>query len=148
MPLRERLDQDLKQAMRARDERRLSVLRLVRAGIKNAEVATQKALDEPGIAGVIAKEVKEHRDSLEEFRKAGRSDLVEKEEAELGILLEYLPEQLSKGQVAALAREVISQTGASGARDKGKVMSALMPRVRGQADGKLVNEVVTDLLGS
>lgn len=145
--LRERIDEDLKQAMRGRDERRLSVLRLVRAGIKNAEVAAGKALDEPGVAGVISREVKERRDSLAEFRKAGRADLVDKEEVELGILLGYLPEQLSRDQVAALAKEAMAEVGASGARDKGKVMSALMPRVRGKADGREVNDVVTELLG-
>jgi len=145
--LRERMDEDLRQAMRARDERRLSVLRLIRAGIKNAEVAAGKGLDEPGVAGVVSKEVKERRDSLEEFRKAGRDDLVAKEEAELAILLEYQPEQLSREQVAALVRETVAQTGASGAKDKGKVMSALMPRLRGKADVRMVNEVVTELLG-
>jgi uncharacterized protein len=145
--LRERIDEDLKQAMRARDERRLSVLRMIRAGVKNAEVAARKTLDEPGIAGVVSKEVNEHRDSLEEFRKAGRDDLVAKEEAELAILLEYQPEQLTRDQVAALVGETIAQTGASGAKDKGKLMSALMPQVRGKADGRMVNEVVTELLG-
>ena len=145
--LRERIDEDLKNAMRARDEHRLSVLRLIRAGVKNAEVAQGKVLDETGILGVVSKEMRERKESLEEFRKAGRGDLVAKEEREIVILQTYLPEQLSRPEIEAAVREAMAETGASEPKDKGKLMALLMPRVRGKADGRDVNAVVTELLG-
>lgn len=145
--LRERLDEALKQALRARDQHRLSVLRLVRAGIKNTEIAQRKPLDEPGILGVLAKEMRERKDSLEEFRKAGRTDLVVREEQELAILQEYLPQQLSREEIHAIVREAMAETGVTGPKEKGKLMAALMPRVRGKAGGREVNAVVTELLG-
>ena len=145
--LRTRIGEDLNQAMRQRDEHRLSVLRLIRAGIKNAEVAAGKALDDAGILGVLTREQRERKDSLEQFRKAGRSDLVAREEAQLAILQQYLPEQLSRDQIEAEVRAAMAEVGASGPHDKGKLMSALMPRLRGKADGREVNAVVTKLLG-
>lgn len=144
--LKEKLDEDLKAALRSRNERRLSVLRLVRAGIKNAEVAQGGPLDDGGVLGVISKEVREHQESLAEFKKAGRADLVTKEETELAVLLEYLPQQLSREEIAAAAREVIAQVGAHGPADKGKVMPALIAQLRGKADGREINAVVTELL--
>ena len=145
--LRERIDEDLKQAMRERDEHRLSVLRLVRAGIKNAEVAAGKALHESGVLGVLQKEMRERKESLEEFRKAGRADLIAKEETQLAILEGYLPEQLGRDEIEAEARAVIAEVSAAGPQHKGKVMSVLMPRLRGKADGREINAVVTELLG-
>lgn len=145
--LRERLDEDLKAAMRAKDEHRLSVLRLVRAGIKNTEVAQRKPLDEQGILGVLTKEMRERKDSLDQFQKAGRTDLVTKESAELAILQEYLPQQLSRDEIEVLVRDAMAETGVTAPDGKGKLMAALMPRVRGKADGREVNAVVTELLG-
>ena len=144
--LKEKLDEDLKAAMRAGDRSRVSIIRLVRAGIKNAEVAKGATLDESGVISVITKEIREHRDSLAEFKKANRTDLTKKNEEELEILLEYLPQQMSREEIAAAAQEVIAQIGARGTADKGKVMPVLMAQLRGKADGRDVNEVVSDLL--
>ncbi|MFA4837381.1 MAG: GatB/YqeY domain-containing protein, partial [Dehalococcoidia bacterium] len=93
------------------------------------------------------REVKQHRDSISEFGKANRQDLVSKEEAELAILMEYLPQQMSKAEITAIARQVIEETKAQGPRDKGKVMSKLMPQLKGKAEGQLINETVNQLLG-
>ena len=144
--LKENLGEDLKSAMRAGDRSRVSIIRLVRAGIKYAEVAKGATLDESGVISVITKEIREHRDSLAEFKKANRTDLTKKNEEELEILLEYLPQQMSREEIAAAAQEVIAQIGARGTADKGKVMPVLMAQLRGKADGRDVNEVVSDLL--
>ena len=148
MTLLDRLNDDLKDAMRARDEHKLSALRLVRAGIKNAEVAKGGPLDEAGVLQIIAKEVKERKDSLVEFQKASRNDLIESAELEIGILMVYMPEQLSREEVEAAAKAVIQQVGAAGPSDKGKVMSVLMGQLRGKADGSEINAAVTELLAA
>ena len=146
MPLKEQLAADLKDAMRQRDQRRRDVLRLTLAALHNAEIAVGGELDEAGILDVIAKEAKRRRESIEEFGKAGRQDLVEKEEAELAILSAYLPQQASRDEIVEAARQVIQETGASGPKDLGKVMPVLMQRFRGRADGREVNEIVRELL--
>jgi uncharacterized protein YqeY len=148
MSFKERLANDLKEAMRQRDERGRNVLRMTISALHNAEIAAGHELDEGDELAVLSKEAKQRRDSIEEFRKAGRQDLVEEEEAELALLAAYLPQQVSREEIAEAARQVIAETGASGARDIGKVMPALMQRFRGRADGKDVNEVVRELLGS
>ncbi len=148
MSLKDQLAEDLKDAMRQGDETRKTALRLTIAAIKNAEVAAIKQLDDPDVIGVIAKQAKQRRESIDEFTKANRQDLVDKEAAELKVLETYLPAQMSREDVAAEARKVIEETGAKGPQDKGKVMAALMPRLAGRADGKLVNEAVTELLTS
>lgn len=144
--IRERLEEDLKSAMRARDALRRSVLRMVRSEIQNDEKAAQKSLDDEGILGVVSKQVRRHRESITEFRKGGREDLVQKEEAELDVLLAYLPAQLTPEEIAALAQEIIQDVGARGPADRGKVMGKLMPQVRGKAEGTVVNQVVSQLL--
>ena len=144
--IRERLEEDLKSAMRARDELRRSVLRMVRSEIQNDEKAAQKALDDEGILGVVSKQVRRHRESIYEFRKGGREDLVQKEEAELDVLLAYLPAQLTPEEITALAQEIMQDVGARGPADRGKVMGKLMPQVRGKAEGTVVNQVVSQLL--
>ncbi len=144
--IRERLDEDLKSAMRERDELRRSVLRMVRSEIQNEEKSAQKTLDEEGVLGVVSRQAKRHRESISEFRKGGRDDLVQKEEAELGVLLAYLPAQLTAEEITTLAQEAIREVGASGPTDRGKVMGKLMPQVRGKAEGSTVNEVVSQLL--
>lgn len=144
--MQEKLMTDLREAMKSGDKIRLEVLRMARASIKNAEIAQQKSLDDPDILGIIAKEGKQRRESIAEFKKANRQDLVDKEEAELAILLEYLPEQISREEIVATARRVIEEVEARGPGDKGKVMQKLMPQLKGKAEGREINEVVTELL--
>ncbi len=144
--LQEKLMADLKEAMKGGDKTRLEVIRMVRARIKNAEIAKQKSLDDSDVLDVIAKEAKQRRESITEFKKADRQDLLDKEEAELAILLEYLPQQMSREEVLAAARRVIEEVGARGPGDKGKVMQNLVPQLKGKAEGRDINEVVTELL--
>ncbi|MCH8025715.1 MAG: GatB/YqeY domain-containing protein [Chloroflexi bacterium] len=146
MSLKAQLASDLKDAMRQRDERRRDVLRFTLAALQNAEIAAREELDEPAAMAVLAKEAKQRRDSIEEFRKADRLDLVTKEEAELAILSPYLPEQLSREEIAEAARVAIQEAGATGPQEMGKVMAVLMPQLRGRADGRQVSEVVQELL--
>jgi uncharacterized protein YqeY len=146
MTLKERLNSDLKDAMRARDERRRETLRMVLAAIHNGEIEARSEFDDDRTLAVVTSEAKRRRESIEEFTKGGRQDLVDKEQAELEILAAYLPEQLTREQVVESARSVVQETGASGPKDIGKVMPVIMERLRGQADGRMVNEVVRELL--
>ncbi len=148
MLLKDRLTEDMKQAMKDKEagKLRLSVIRMVRASIKNIEIDRKTELDEAGVLDVLAKEVKMRRDSLEEFQKADRSDLVGNLEREIEVLMTYLPKQLTEAEVKALVIEAVAVTGASGPKDMGKVMAALMPKVKGCADGKLVNALVKEQL--
>lgn len=146
MTLQDKLMDDLKDAMRKGDRVRQSVIRMVRAGIKNAEIAKQAALDDGDVLAVIAKDVKQHRESIAEFSKGNRPDLVSQEEAELAILLSYLPQQMSREEIVAAARKVIEEVGARGLGDKGKVMPKLIAQLKGKADGRDINAVVTELL--
>jgi uncharacterized protein YqeY len=148
MSLAQKIRTDLEQSLRKSDKLRCSVLRLALAGIRNAEIAQQKTLDDDGILIVIDKEAKMRRESIEAFEKGNRPDLVAKETAELAILLEYLPRQLTREEIVAAARKVISELGAASPKDKGKVMFQLMPQLRGKAQGQEVSEVVTELLSS
>jgi uncharacterized protein YqeY len=147
MGLKERIDGDLKAAMKAREELRLSTVRMLKAAMKNREIEKGSVLADEDVFGVIASMIKQRKDSVEQYARGGRADLAEKEEAEIGILQEYLPEQLSEEEVEEIIKEAISEAGASSSRDMGKVMKLVMPRVRGRADGKLVNEKVRELLG-
>ena len=144
--LKEKLQADLHQAMKDRDNVKRSVLRLLLAAIKNAEIAKLGSLDNPDILGVVAREVKQRNESIEAFKQGDRQDLVAQEEAEMAILKEYLPQQLSREEVIIEARQVIEEVGAQGPRDKGKVMSKIMARLKGKADGREINEIVTELL--
>ncbi|MDE2859937.1 MAG: GatB/YqeY domain-containing protein [Chloroflexota bacterium] len=147
MPLKDRLDEDLKSAIRAQDALRRSVLRSLRSEVHNEEIAQQKPLDDDdAIIGVISRQVRQRRESISEFRKGNRDDLVQREESELSVLLEYLPQQLTPEEITDMAREAVSEVGARGPGDKGRVMGKLMPMVRGRADGSVVNEVVTGIL--
>jgi len=147
MLLWEKLANDMKAAMKARDALRVSVIRLVRSEVRNAEIAKGAPLTEDEVMQVVAKEAKRRREAIEQFQKGNRADLVEKETAELQLLLQYLPEQLDQAEVVRIAREVISELQAASKSDKGKVMSVLMQRVHGRADGKLVSQIVDSLLG-
>jgi uncharacterized protein YqeY len=147
MGLKERLDEDLKKAIREQDALRRTVLRTIRSEVHNEEIALQKPLDDDdGIVGVVSKQVRQRRESIFEFRKGQREDLVEREEAELAVLLDYLPPQLTPEELTVLVQGVIQDMGAQGPGDKGKVMGRLMPQVKGKADGSAVNEIVTKLL--
>lgn len=144
--LQDKVADDLRQAQKSGDKVRVTVLRLVKAGVKNAEIAQGAPIGDAGVIDVITREVKQHRESISEFTKGNRQDLVAKEEAELATLLEYLPKQLSREEVVAIVRQVIEQVGATGPGDKGKVMSQLMPQLKGRADGREANDIVTELL--
>jgi uncharacterized protein YqeY len=144
--LKQKLSDDLKQAMKSGDTVKRGTLRMLMAAINNAEIAKKGPLPDNDILGVIAKEVKQHQESITSFKQGNRTDLVEKEEAEMAVLQTYLPEQLSREDIVAEARQVIESIGAQGPGDKGKVMQQLMPRMKGRADGKEINEVVTELL--
>ena len=148
MSLAQKIRTDLEQALRNKDTMRCSVFRMVLSSIRNAEIAQQKTLDDDGILVVIDKEAKMRRESIEAFEKGNRPDLVAKEKAELAILLEYLPEQMTREEIIATARKAINELGATSLKDKGKVMSQLMPQLRGRAQGQEVSEVVTELLSS
>lgn len=146
--LRQKLLDDLKQAMRGGDKVRRSVIRLVIAAIKNTEIARQTALDDTDILGIIAKEARQRRESIEAFRQGNRQDLVAQEEVELAILNEYLPRQMTRQEITVAARQVIEGIGAQGPGDKGKVMPQLIAQLKGSADGREINAVVTELLTS
>jgi len=146
MALAEKIRSDLEQSIRKKDQLRCSVLRLLLSSLHNAEIAQQKTLDDDGILIVTDKEAKMRRESIEAFEKGNRPDLVAKEKAEMAILLEYLPEQMTRDQIVAAASKVISELGASSVKDRGMVMSQLMPQPRGKAQGQEVSEVVNQLL--
>jgi uncharacterized protein YqeY len=144
---KKKLADDLKQAMKSGATARRDTLRLLITSINYAESTRQSPFTEADILGVIAKEVKKHQESIDAFRKGNRPELVAKEEAEMAVLQEYLPKQLSHDDIVAAAKEVIGAVGAQGPGDKGKVMQQLMPKLKGKADGKAINDVVTQLLG-
>ncbi|MBC8429634.1 MAG: GatB/YqeY domain-containing protein [Dehalococcoidia bacterium] len=144
--LKQKLTDDLKQAMRGGDRVRRSVIRLVQAAIKNAEIARQATLEDADILGIMAKEVRQRKESIEAFKQGNRQDLVAQEEAELAILQEYLPQQITREEVMTEARRVIEEVGAQGLSDKGKVMPKLIAQLKGRADGREINAVVTELL--
>lgn len=146
MSLSERLNEDLKQAMKNQDKFKLSVIRMIRSAIKYVEIEKKQPLDDQEVLEILSREVKQRKDSLQEFEKAGRHDLVEPLKHEIAIIGEYLPQQLSEDELKAIVQETIQEAGASTKADMGKVMGALMPKVKGRADGKLVNQIVMQLL--
>ena len=148
MSLKEQLANDLKDAIRQRDEPRKIAIRMSISAIKNAEIKRGAALSEADVLTLVGREAKQRRESIAEFEKADRRDLVEKERAELEVLQSYLPAQVSRDEIAEAAREVIAEVGAGGPRDKGKVMPVLIGRLAGRAEGREINEVVTELLAS
>jgi len=148
MSIKGLLTEDMKQAMKDKEsgKLRLSVIRMARANIKNIEIDEKRELNDDEVLAVLVKEVKMRQDSLEEFAKAGREELVEQAKQEIAILRKYLPEQLSDEELRALVEEAVAETGAAGPKDMGKVMAALMPKTRGRADGKRINTMVRELL--
>jgi uncharacterized protein YqeY len=146
--LKKKLNDDLKQALKGGDKVGVSSIRLVMAAIKNAEIAKQSALTDPDILGIIAKEARQRDESIAAFKQGNRPDLVAQEEAELACLKKYLPQQMTHDEIVAEARRIIAEVGAQGPRDKGKVMPKLVAQLKGKADGREINAVVTELLGS
>lgn len=149
MTLRDRLTEDMKQAMKDKEagKLRLSVIRMVRSAARYIEIDRKKELDEAELVEVVAKEVKMRRDSLDEFRKADRPDALATLEQEIAILMGYLPEQMSEAELRDLVRQAVEEAKASSPKEMGKVMAILMPKVKGKADGKLVNSLVKEMLG-
>jgi len=148
MTLKDNIQEAVKRALKQQQRVEVATLRLLLSEIKNAEIAQQKPADDSKVLDVIAKEAKRRRESIEAFKQGNRSDLVAQEEAELAILMSYLPEQMSREEIVAMARQVIDAVGVQGPSDKGKVMSQLMPQLKGKADGKEVSDIVTELLAA
>ncbi len=146
--LKQKLTDDLRQAMKTGDKVKRSAIRMVLASIQNAEIARQAALEEGDILGIIAKEVRQRKESIEAFKQGDRQELVAQEEAELAVLTEYLPQQMTREEIIDAARKVIEEVGAQGPADKGKVMPKLIAQLKGRADGREINAIVTELLGS
>ncbi|EGK12643.1 GatB/YqeY domain-containing protein [Kroppenstedtia eburnea] len=144
MNLIERLNQDMKTAMKNKEKTTLSVIRMVRSSIKNKEIELKQPLTEEEALDVVTKELKQQRDSLQEFEQAGREDLAQKARDEIAVLEKYMPEQLTEAELKKIVQEAIASTGATSKADMGKVMKAVMPRVKGRADGKWVNRLVQE----
>jgi uncharacterized protein YqeY len=149
MALNDQVSADIAAAMKARDASRLSALRMLKAAVMNKSVEKGRDLDDAEILQVVASLVKQRRDSIEQFAKAGRTDLVEKETGEIAVLQTYLPPSATHEEINAAVAEAITETGATSAKDLGKVMKAVMPKLAGKnADGKAVNEAVRRTLGA
>ncbi|WP_313346348.1 GatB/YqeY domain-containing protein [Sedimentibacter sp.] len=142
MPLKEKLMADLKEAMKSKSKVNKDVITMVRAAIKQREVDDRKELTDADIIDIIAKQIKQKKDSIPDFEKGNRQDLIDLTNQEIKILLEYLPPQLSDEELDSIVREAIEQTGAQTKKDLGKLMALIMPKVKGKADGKHVNEIV------
>ena len=146
MQLRERLQTEMKEAMKSRDALRLSTIRMVISSVKNRDIELRRELGDAEITETIVTLCKQRRESIRLFKEAGRQELVDKEEAELALLMSFLPQQLTREELASLVDKVILETSATSGKDMGKVMKALTPLVSGRAEGKLVSEVVKEKL--
>mgnify|MGYP000692531305 CR=1 FL=1 len=146
MNLKDKLAQDLKAAMKDKDTVRKNVVQMIRAGVLQIEKDKKTVLDDDGVLEVIAKQLKQRKDSLPDYEKSGRSDLIAELKAEIGYLMEYLPEQLSDEELGEIVKEAIASVGAESVKDMGKVMSAVMPKTKGRADGRRINEIARGLL--
>jgi uncharacterized protein YqeY len=146
MSLAEQLNEDMKQAMKSGDKFRLSTIRLIRAAVKNQEIELRHPLDDSEVIQVVSRELKQRRDSLPDFQRAGRDDLVANVSAEIDIISQYLPEQLTEEEIKDIVKQTMQETGASSKAELGKLMGALMPKVKGRADGRLVNQIVQQSL--
>jgi len=148
MALKDNIREALKEALKRQQRTEVSTLRLLLSEIRNAEIAQQKPADDNKVLEVVAREAKRRRESIEAFKLGNRSDLVTREEAELAVLMSYLPEQMSREDIIDAVRQAVDAVGAKGPGDKGKVMSQLMPQLKGRADGKEVSEIVTEVLAA
>ena len=146
MSMKETLQKERIAAMRGGDTEKRNAIGLLLAAIKQEEIDTQTTLDDDGVTAVLMKQAKQRRESIADYEKAGRPEMVANEQAELAIIESYLPQQMGREEIKAIAAEVIAELGVSDAKGMGQVMGKLMPRLKGQADGRLVNEVVRELL--
>lgn len=146
MSLLTTLNEDMKQAMRAKDKESLQVIRMLKASIQNEQIKKGQELDDEEELTVLSREMKQRRDSLTEFEKADRTDLADKVKKEIVIVEKYLPAQFSEAEIRAIVQEAITKTGATSSKEFGKVMGAVMPKVKGKADGNQVNAIVKELL--
>jgi uncharacterized protein YqeY len=147
MSLKERLLEDFKTAMRERDIVSKNAIQMVRSAVLQIEKDNKVTLDDDGIIEVIAKELKKRRDSLPDYEKSGRQDLLNNLKAEIEILLRYLPQQLTEEELEVIVKQAIEETGASSAKDMGKVMQVVMPQIKGRADGRMVSQIAKRLIG-
>ncbi|AZN40468.1 GatB/YqeY domain-containing protein [Paenibacillus albus] len=146
MNLSERLNDDMKQAMKSQEKFKLTTIRMIRSSIKNQEIELKRPLEDAELLDILSREIKQRKDSLQEFQKAGRDDLAKDVAAEIEIISVYLPQQLTEEEIKLIVQQTIQETGASSKADMGKVMSALLPKTKGRADGKLVNTFVQQFL--
>lgn len=144
--LKQEIDKDLVGAMKESDEKKVTVLRMLKSAIKNKEIETKKDLEDADIISVIQNQIKQRKDALKMYTEAGRKELADKEQAEIDVLQPYLPEQMSENDIKAIVEKVISDTGASSMQDMGKVMGAVMPQTKGKADPSKVSQIVKDTL--
>ena len=144
--LSEKISSDLADAMKQKNEPKKTALRMVKAAIRNEEIASQTTLDDQGILNVISKMSKQYNDSITQFKSANRDDLVQKEQTELNTLLEYLPQQLSEEEISIIAKDIIGNLSEENRSNFGMVMKEVMPKLKGQADGSIVSKIVKDLL--
>ncbi|SNR60226.1 GatB/YqeY domain-containing protein [Desulfurobacterium atlanticum] len=146
MGIKEQLKNDMKEAMKAKDKVKLSTIRMIMSLIKNAEIDKRGELTDEEVISLLQKYAKQRKESIEMYERGGRQDLVEKEKAELAIVESYLPEQLDENEIKNIVKSTIEEVGASSVKDMGKVMKAVMPKLRGRADGSVVNRIVKELL--
>ena len=147
MSLKERLLEDMKNAMKDKDVIKKNTVQMARAAILQVEKDNRITLDDDGIIDILAKEVKKRRESLPDFEKSGRQDLIENLKAEIDVLLQYLPQQLTEEELEVIVRQAIQDTGAATVKDTGRIMQAVMPQVKGRADGKMINSIVKKIIG-
>ena len=147
MGLKEQLNEDMKQAMRAKDKNRLSAIRMVRGAVRDKEINSQAELDDDGVLEVIASQIKKRKDALEQLRQSNRDDLVGAEIEQINILQEFLPAQLSEEEIETVVINAIEELGATSMRDMGKVMGKLVPQLRGKVDNSVVSQIVRQKLG-
>ena len=146
MTIKDKLKDDLKAAMLEKDTIRKNVVQLIKAGVLQVEKDKRITLDDEGVLDVIAKQLKQRRDSLPDYEKSGREDLIAQLKREMELLMEYLPQQLSHEEIVEIVKDAIAQTGASQIKDMGKIMAAVMPKTKGRADGKEINAIARELL--
>ena len=147
MSLKEQLLEDMKNAMKDKDVIRKNTVQMTRAAILQVEKDSRITLDDDGIIDIIAKEVKKRRDVLPDYEKSGRQDLVDSLKAEIDVLLQYLPKQLTEEELEVIVRQAVQETGATSVKDTGKIMQVVMPQIKGKADGKMINVIVKKILG-